>query len=85
MENRATNCHACIFGRVKKVKASGGDVTQTLKQLGIKSTQEIDTMQRMAGAGDLLSRALKTANGAWKENNALTIEAKTIRNNRIST
>ena len=61
---------------LKKVKASGGDVTQTLKQLGIKSTQEIDTMQRMAGAGDLLSRALKTANGAWKENNALTTEAK---------
>lgn len=61
---------------LKKVKASGGDVTQTLKQLGIKSTQEIDTMQRMAGAGDLLSRALKTANGAWKENNALTEEAR---------
>lgn len=61
---------------LKKVKASGGDVTQTLKQLGIKSTQEIDTMQRMAGAGDLLARALKTANGAWKENNALTAEAK---------
>ena len=33
-------------------------------------------MQRMAGAGDLLSRALKTANGAWKENTALTNEAK---------
>lgn len=61
---------------LKKVKASGGDVTQTLKQLGIKSTQEVDTMQRMAGAGDLLSRALKTANGAWKENNALTEEAR---------
>lgn len=61
---------------LKKVKESGGDVTQTLKELGIKSTQEVDTMQRMAGAGDLLSRALKTANGAWKENTALTNEAK---------
>lgn len=61
---------------LKKVKQSGGDVTQTLKELGIKSTQEVDTMQRMAGAGDLLSRALKTANGAWKENTALTTEAK---------
>ena len=61
---------------LKKVKQSGGDVTQTLKELGIKSTQEVDTMQRMAGAGDLLSRALKTANGAWKENTALTNEAK---------
>ena len=61
---------------LKKVKESGGDVTNTLKELGIKSTQEVDTMQRMAGAGDLLSRALKTANGAWKENSALTNEAK---------
>lgn len=61
---------------LKKVKQSGGDVTQTLKELGIESTQEVDTMQRMAGAGDLLSRALKTANGAWKENTALTNEAK---------
>ena len=61
---------------LKKVKQSGGDVTQTLKELGIKSTQEVDTMQRMAGAGDLLSRALKTANGAWKKNTALTNEAK---------
>lgn len=61
---------------LKKVKQSGGDVTQTLEELGIKSTQEVDTMQRMAGAGDLLSRALKTANGAWKENTALTNEAK---------
>nr|DAN52874.1 MAG TPA: minor tail protein [Caudoviricetes sp.]DAP94306.1 MAG TPA: minor tail protein [Caudoviricetes sp.] len=61
---------------LKRVKESGGDVTQTLKELGIKSTQEVDTMQRMAGAGDLLSRALKTANGAWKENTALTNEAK---------
>nr|DAI29337.1 MAG TPA: minor tail protein [Caudoviricetes sp.] len=61
---------------LKKVKESGGDVTNTLKELGIKSTQEVDTMQRMAGAGDLLLRALKTANGAWKENIALTNEAK---------
>lgn len=61
---------------LKKVKESGGDVTNTLKELGIKSTQEVDTMQRMAGAGDLLSRALKTANGAWKENSALTEEAR---------
>ena len=48
-----------ILDGLKKVKQSGGDVTQTLKELGIKSTQEVDTMQRMAGAGDLLSRALK--------------------------
>ena len=61
---------------LKRVKESGGDVTKTLKELGIKSTQEVDTMQRMAGAGDLLLRALKTANGAWKENIALTNEAK---------
>lgn len=61
---------------LKRVKESGGDVTKTLKDLGIKSTQEVDTMQRMAGAGDLLARALKTANSAWKENNALTNEAK---------
>lgn len=70
------NALLAFLDGLKKVKQSGGDVTQTLKELGIKSTQEVDTMQRMAGAGDLLLRALKTANGAWKENIALTNEAK---------
>lgn len=57
------------------VKQSGGDVTQTLKDLGINSTQELNTLLSLAGASDVLSESLDMANGAWEENTALNKEA----------
>ncbi|SFH68576.1 phage tail tape measure protein, TP901 family, core region [Pisciglobus halotolerans] len=59
-----------------RVKESGGDVSGALKDMGINSTQEIDTLLRLSGAGDLLSEALDTSADAWKENTALTEEAQ---------
>lgn len=64
-----------VYG-LEQIKKSGGDVTSTLKALGIKSTQEVDTMQRLAGAGGLMHQALVKANDAWKANTALTTEAQ---------
>lgn len=58
-----------------KVKDSGGDVTGTLSQMGITSVQMVDTLSRLAGGGDILSKGLKVSAEGWKENKALTDEA----------
>lgn len=54
---------------------SGEDIISTLKDLGINGIRETDTLQRLAGAGDLMSEAFDTANTAWDENTALAKEA----------
>lgn len=59
-----------------KAKTSGKDVTSMLKSMGISSTQELDTMLRLSGAGDTLSKSLKISGQGWKENTALTQEAE---------
>lgn len=59
-----------------KVKDSGGDVTGTLSQMGITSVQMVDTLSRLAGGGDILSKGLKVSAEGWKENTALTDEAR---------
>lgn len=59
-----------------KAKTSGKDVTSMLKAMGISSTQELDTMLRLSGAGDTLSKSLKISGQGWKENTALTQEAE---------
>lgn len=58
-----------------KAQDSGEDVITTLKDLGINGIRETDTLQRLAGAGDLMSDAFDTANTAWDENSALAKEA----------
>lgn len=62
---------------LNRVKEEGGDVTSTLKDLGLTSVQEIDTLLRLAGAGDLLSDSFDLANNAWKDGTALSKEAQT--------
>lgn len=58
-----------------KLNKSGGDVTSTLKDLGINSIQEIDTLLRLAGASEVLADSLELSEEAWKENIALQNEA----------
>lgn len=59
-----------------KAKKSGKDVSSMLKDMGINSTQEIDTMLRLSGAGGTLSKALDISAKGWKDNTALTNEAQ---------
>ena len=66
------------------VKTSGGDVTTTLKDLGITSTQEIDTMSRLSGANQTLADALGVSGTAWDDNTALTKEAETANDTTAS-
>lgn len=73
-----TDASQAIVSFVKglgEAKKSGKDVTGILKQMGITSTQEVDTMLRLSGAGDLLAKALDVSADGWKENKALSEEA----------
>ncbi|WP_139194715.1 phage tail tape measure protein [Arthrobacter sp. UCD-GKA] len=60
---------------IGKVNESGGNVTKTLKDMGIKGTEETQVMLALAASGDLLSDSLKTGSEAWAENLALAKEA----------
>lgn len=57
------------------VKDEGGNVNLTLEELGITGVRETDTLNRLAGAADLLPDAFDTANRAFEENTALSDEA----------
>lgn len=74
-KNRPEKALIALSDGLARVKREGGDVTQTLKDMGIKNIREIDSMQRLAGSGKLLADNLDLASGAWKNNTALSIEA----------
>lgn len=59
-----------------RVSAAGGDVNATLAELGIRGIRETDTLNRLAGAGSLLSDALAQGNDEFEKNTALTKEAE---------
>jgi len=57
-----------------KVQGKGGDVATVLADMGIKGTQNLQVMLRLAGAGDTLTTALDQSSSAWEKNTALTTE-----------
>lgn len=75
-EEKPTNALLAFVKGLDKVNKSGGDVTSILKELGINSIQEIDTMLRLSGANETLSEALGISADAWEENTALSKEAE---------
>ena len=60
---------------LSRIKDSGGNVVQTMKDMGIKGTEETQVMLALAASGDLLSDSLKLGSKAWDENTALLAEA----------
>lgn len=64
-----------IVKGLNRVSSEGGNVAETLADLGMKGIYESDVMMRLSGASDLLGEALKTSNAGWKENTALSEEA----------
>ena len=61
---------------IGRVNGEGGNVTATLKDMGIKGTEETQVMLALASAGDLLSESLRMGDEAWKSNMALAEEAQ---------
>ena len=60
---------------LEEVDASGGNVDQTLRDLGVTEIRQLDVMKRMIGASDDLAGAQAMANGEWEANNALIEES----------
>jgi TP901 family phage tail tape measure protein len=60
---------------LSRVKDEGGNVVATMKDLGIKGTEETQVMLALAASGNLLSDSLELGNKAWSENTALVDEA----------
>lgn len=63
---------------ISRVNTEGGATTQTLKDMGMKGTEEAQVMLALAASGDLLTESLKLGAEAWDENtasNALATEA----------
>lgn len=59
-----------------RIKQSGGNVYETLKSLDITDVRSIDTLLRLAGAGDLARKSIEDGNSAWQKGSALQDEAR---------
>ena len=60
---------------LNRINEEGGNVVSTMKDMGIKGTEEVQVMLALANSGDLLSDSLDLGAKAWAENSALTQEA----------
>ena len=60
---------------LEEVDASGGNLDQTLRDLGINEIRQLDVMKRLIGASDDLAASQDMANAEWEENSALLEES----------
>lgn len=58
-----------------RIDKSGGNAVQTLSDVGIEGTQNLQVLLRLKGAGDLLAQSIDLGNKSWDENLALLQEA----------
>ena len=66
-----------VFGEfVTGLGLAGDDAITILDELGIKDSQAVRAFLSLAGAGDLVTESMLTANEGWEENTALAIEAE---------
>ncbi|PCF86398.1 phage tail tape measure protein [Staphylococcus intermedius] len=62
---------------LSKTEGGAKGVLKALDSVGIKGIREADTIRRLSNNHTILDKALRTGAKGWKENNALTNEAKT--------
>ncbi len=74
-ENSVEALAAFIDG-LGKINEAGGSSVATLESLGISEIRMSNAVLALASSGGMLTDTLKTANAAWKDNTALTIEAE---------
>ncbi|ALV44711.1 hypothetical protein MB46_03470 [Arthrobacter alpinus] len=60
---------------LSRIKDEGGNVVETMKDVGLKGTEDMQVMLSLAASGDLLNDSLNLGSTAWKENTALVEEA----------
>lgn len=61
---------------LKRMADEGLDVFTFLEKIGIDGIRLTDVMLRASGAGDLFRRSMALGAQAWKDNNALALEAE---------
>jgi len=59
-----------------RIQTGGGDLNKTLNELGFTELRQSDLLRRLAGDSDGLEKALTLQGKAWRENSALTEEAR---------
>lgn len=74
-EDAAAAVTAVIEG-LGRMKNEGQDLNLVLQGLGVTEIRQADTLRSLALSGDNLSKSIQTSNQAWKDNTALTEEAR---------
>ena len=75
MEEDAYGALIKMVEGLEDVDESGGNLDQTLRDLGINEIRQLDVMKRLVGSSGDLAEAQKMANGEWEANNALVEES----------
>ena len=75
-KEKPTEAFVSIVKGMEQFKAAGGNTVALLDQMGINGIREADSMKRLLGSSDLLTKALETSNTAYEQNTALTAEAE---------
>jgi len=65
-----------FIGGMQELEHQGTNTALLLDELGLTGIRVGDSLRRTAGAGDLLRESLELGNQAWRDNNALTDEAR---------
>ncbi|OEK70197.1 hypothetical protein AST01_04520 [Staphylococcus equorum] len=76
-ENNPTKALSAFIKGLSNTEGGAKGVLKALDNVGIKGIREADTIRRLSNNHKILDKALKTGSKGWKENNALTNEAKT--------
>lgn len=74
-EDPAAAIAAFVVG-LGDINDAGGNVFETLNELGLGEIRVRDALLRLSGAGDLLVESLDRGSGAWDQNTALVEEAE---------
>jgi len=76
-EKNPTKALSAFVEGLSNTEGGAKGVLKALDSVGIKGIREADTIRRLSNNHEVLDKALKTGSEGWKENNALTNEAKT--------
>ena len=73
-KDRPAEALASVVAGLSRMQAQGVDTAGALADMGIKGTENLQVMLRLAGASDLLTSSLDLGKKAWSENAALNEE-----------
>lgn len=76
-EANPTKALSAFVKGLSNTEGGAKGVLKALDSVGIKGIREADTIRRLSNNHQVLDKALRTGAKGWKQNNALTNEAKT--------